>query len=131
MDAELASALQPVLHDLATEQQVTAQVRDEEWASTPGQISARLSNPADGSSMGIYVLAQDGEARRIASLADQVQEWAVEALWSAGMSATWPECPLHPGSHPLLATTADDVAVWTCPKLGQQIAAIGSLEAQG
>jgi hypothetical protein len=97
---ELASALSPVLHDLGTEQDLTAQLRDEQWAGTPGQMSARLGNPADGSTMGIYVLAADSDAQRIASLADQVQEWAVETLWKAGLSATWPECPLHPGSHP-------------------------------
>jgi len=128
VEAELASALQPVLHDLGTERHVAAQVRDEPWASAPGQLSCQLRNPADGSSRGIYVLAADSPAQRVASLADQVQEWTVEALWKAGFAATWPECPLHPGSHPLQAATTLDTAIWRCPKLGQQVAIIGSLQ---
>src|SRR5262245_43989557 len=43
-------------------------------------------------------------AQRIASVAGQVQEWAIEALWRAGRPATWPECPGHPNAHPLTAT---------------------------
>ena len=73
------------------------------------------------------------EAERAAALApilrdlvDQVQEWAGEALWIAGASAVWPQCPGHPNAHPLKVTvicrTATDrngdapVAVWQCPK---------------
>lgn len=127
METDLAMALRPVLRDLGTVRSLTAQVLDDQWASTPGQLSARLANATDRTSMGIYVMAADSEVQRIVSLADQVQEWAVEALWRAGLPATWPECPLHPGSHPLRAATIADEAVWICPKLDQEIAAIGSL----
>lgn len=30
---------------------------------------------------------------RIASMADQVQEWAVEELFSIGRPTNWPQCP--------------------------------------
>jgi hypothetical protein len=81
------------------------------------------------SSQGISVLASDSEGQRIASLADQVQDWAVEALAAAGLPATWPECPLHPASHPLLATTSVGRAIWACPRQNQRIADVGSLSA--
>jgi hypothetical protein len=43
-------------------------------------------------------------------------EWAVEALWHAGRSATWPGCPQHPDSHPLMAAVRERRAVWICPR---------------
>jgi hypothetical protein len=45
------------------------------------------------------------------------------------MSATWPECPTHPNTHPLEAALLSDRAVWRCPKNGEVIAEIGTLQA--
>ena len=59
-------------------------------------------------------------------LADWVQEWAVEALWSLGRSATWPQCPHHPDSHPLAPVERAGRAVWVCPKLDVEVWEIGA-----
>jgi hypothetical protein len=51
-----------------------------------------------------------------AEVADQVQGWAVEALWTAGEPAVWPRCPAHPDTHPLDAAVEGGTAVWRCPR---------------
>jgi hypothetical protein len=69
-------------------------------------------------------------AEQVAALADQVQEWEVEALAAAGRPATWPQCPEHPASHPLEpAVSADGGAIWRCPRSGLAVCAIGKLGA--
>ena len=60
---------------------------------------------------------------RLTDVADAVQDWAVEELWSRRESAVWPQCPTHPDSHPLRAQRG----AWHCPTTGQRIAAIGEL----
>jgi hypothetical protein len=80
----------------------------------------------DGHGQGILV--PDGDRpRRLAQVADQVQEWAVEELWNQGRPATWPECPFHPGSHPLEPAVMADAALWRCPKTAEPVGAIGEL----
>ncbi|MGV9242381.1 hypothetical protein [Streptomyces sp. NPDC003710] len=67
-------------------------------------------------------------AERLAYLADQVQAWAVEALWAEGVPAVGPHCPAHPDAHPLTATVVRDEAVWTYPRSGETVAPVGGLE---
>jgi hypothetical protein len=64
---------------------------------------------------------------RIATAADQVQEWAIEGqLW--GTAATnWPRCPHHPRSHPLVASAVNEAAVWICPTSHEVVAPIGGV----
>jgi hypothetical protein len=70
----------------------------------------------DGHGQGILVREGDGPSH-LAEIADQVQDRTVEELWSRGRPTTWPECPFHPGSHPLEpSTVVVAVAVWRCPK---------------
>ena len=64
----------------------------------------------------------------MAQLAEQLQEWEVEQLCWAGRSATGPECPEHPGSHPLEPAVAGDIAVWRCPRSRRVADTIGGLE---
>ena len=80
----------------------------------------------DGQGQGVQ-LRGDGEPDELAQLADQVQEWAVEELWSRGRSTSWPECPFHPNSHPLEPAVVAGAASWRCPKTAERIAAIGAL----
>lgn len=79
--------------------------------------------------MGVSVERGLPFAEQIVRLADQVQEWAVEALWSARKPAVWPECPDHPDSHPLVArlVTGADAAVWCCPRTNAVKFPIGRL----
>lgn len=123
-DPEFAEALDTVLHDLRAQGAVLPQVR-----VAPG-YGAMLYEP-DGSGHGVQWPPPGTAADRLASLADQVQEWAVEALWSAGAAAVWPHCPEHPNSHPLTATVVAEAAVWTCPRSGAVVARIGALEGAG
>jgi hypothetical protein len=130
MDAALAEALAPALRDLENCGALRPDIRDEQWSDFEGQVTAMLYAP-DGSGQGVFVMTGEQRQERIASVADQVQEWAVEALWRAGRSATWPECPEHPDSHPLTARVHDDRAVWGCPRTGHLICGVGELPAPG
>jgi hypothetical protein len=64
---------------------------------------------------------------QLAHIADQIQEWAVEELWNQGRPATWPECPIHPGSHPLEPVVVASAALWRCPKTTEPFANVGEL----
>jgi len=98
-DPEFTQALDIVLHDLRAAGAVLPRV------SVAAGYGLMLHEP-DGSGHGVRWPESGSAADRLASLADQVQEWAVEALWSAGVPAVWPHCPQHPNSHPLKATVA-------------------------
>lgn len=126
MDIALSEALAPVLDDLDNSGAPIPDVRDQPWANFPGQVSAML-HALDGTAQGVSAMADEPLAQRIASVAGQVQEWAVEALWRADRPATWPECPEHPNSHPLTATVRDDRAVWICPTAGHLVTRAGQL----
>jgi len=61
-------------------------------------------------------------------VADAVQEAAIEALWALRETPTWPECSLHPGTHPLnVELTEDRQVVWICSANTAVIAAVGDL----
>ena len=82
----------------------------------------------DGHGQGIQVPEGD-RPHQLAQVADQIQEWAIEELWNRGRPATWPECPFHPGSHPLEPVVVADTALRRCPKTAEPVAAIGELQA--
>jgi hypothetical protein len=122
---ELARALAPVLHDLERTGGPIPRVDDEDWTDRDGMASANLWSP-DGSGMGIWLTLADSRAQHIAHIADQVQEWAVGALWG-NAPTNWPPCPKHPTTHPLQALVRDGAARWTCPKDGTAVAVVGTL----
>lgn len=127
MDTTLEEALAPVLSDLERSASVLPDVRDEPWSATAEQVTAMLYS-ADGSGQGISARPADALAERIASVADQVQEWVVEELCSIARPTNWPQCPQHPHSHPLTAVEQGGRAVWACPKTAGVICAIGQLD---
>lgn len=127
VETELTEALAPVLRDLESSGGPRPEVRDEKWSDFEGQLTAMLWRPHSG--QGVSVMAGEPRAEQIAAVADQVQEWVVEALWQDGRPATWPECPEHPDSHPLAARWEDGQAVWACPRTGDQVSRIGDLPA--
>jgi hypothetical protein len=126
MDSALAEALTPVLRDLENSGSVRPDVRDGKESGWPGQLMAMLYSPG-GWGQGVIALTGEPLPDRIASVADQVQEWAVEELCSVGRPTNWPQCPRHPVSHPLSAVVRDNRAVWTCPKTGDVVSEIGQL----
>lgn len=128
MNRELARALHPILHDLAGPNGVQPDVRDQPWQDYPRTASAFLY-AADGSGMGIWIHLGQPASTQVAALAEQVQEWAVEALWLLGRSTSWPPCPQHPDSHPLAAVERAGRAVWVCPATATEAGEIGTLAA--
>lgn len=120
-DMEFAEALETVLRDLQAQCAVQPRIR------TDDTFGITLWAP-DGSGQGLTPTVDGTAAELLVHLADQVQDWAVETLWSEGASAVWPECPTHPDTHPLTATVRTDTAVWVCPKKGMTVARIGELE---
>jgi len=139
-DNRLAACLAPVLRDLAAAGVPAPEIRDEPWYLGPDALTAVAYSP-DGSGLGIRVLPGVPFADQVAVLADQFQGWAVEVRRAAGMSGLWPECPVHPNSHPLRTDvdtdtdngigagidTASGRAVWRCPESGRIVSAIGEL----
>jgi hypothetical protein len=125
MKPELVAALEPVLRDLATPEGVLPEVRDEPWGAA-GTASAMLY-AADGSGGGISIEVGSPLPTQVAALADQVQDWAVEALWSLHRPTNWPPCPRHPGRHPLAADEISGRAVWICPADKTEVSAIGDV----
>jgi hypothetical protein len=126
VDTALAEALAPVLRDLETSGSVIPEVRDDQWSGVEGQATAMLHSP-DGSGQGVSVMTGESPVQQIASVADQVQEWTVEELCSAGRPTNWPQCPKHPSTHPLAAVVRAGRAVWTCPATGRPVCEIGQL----
>ena len=127
MNPELAAAFEPILRDLGAPSGVRPDVRDQPWLEVPQTASASLWAP-DGSGQGVWITLGEPFAAQVVFLADQAQEWAVEALWSLGRSTSWPPCPHHPARHPLTAVERSGRAVWACPVLGAEVNPIGAVQ---
>jgi hypothetical protein len=115
-----------LLADLQVPSGVAPTVGDREWQDDPNAASCWLHSP-DGTGMGVWVQTGQPFTAQVLALADQVQEWAVEALWMLERPASWPACPYHPDRHPLVAREHDDQAIWVCPVLDTRVAAVGAL----
>jgi hypothetical protein len=124
VDMALADALAPVLRDLENSGSVVPDIHDNQWSDFEGQVMAMLYGP-DGSGQGVSTMTTEPE--RVASVADQVQVWAVEQLCSIGQPTNWPPYPQHPDSHPLSVVVRNGRAVWNCPKTGHVVSEIGQL----
>lgn len=117
MDTPLARAVQALVRDLRTLEGVTLTLHgDLVEVQQAGGPPAPLDH-ATGAS----------EEQLKAHIADRLQDYVVDALWTAGFPTSWPPCPDHPDSHPLRAVVLDEVAVWSCPK-GAYRRTIGGLD---
>ena len=123
-DESAVVAMAPAFEDLVHTCPVPASIVDEPWSEHGPSLM--LMAP-DGSGMGLWVDLSLEAAERVAQVAEQVQEWAVEALWGAGLAAVWPSCPTHPDTHPLKATVLAGKPVWLCPVDETDEAPIGRL----
>lgn len=105
--------------------------------SDPGRV--RLAPPdeldgpeailwdADGGGMGTGLWLGDAHEEpweAVLEMTAQIQDAAFDHLWR-----TWPECPEHPGSHPLDPGSRGRQAVWRCPANDRVIADVGNLKA--
>ncbi len=111
-------ALAPVLRDVAATYPLPVRVR-----TPPGEPDSRWISVDGTSAVGILVAADDPEVHA----ADDVADFLFEELAAAGLPPTWPVCPAHPGTHPLVAGRAGNDAVWRCPRSGTVHARIGEL----
>jgi hypothetical protein len=125
MDAELEAALTPVMDDLTSATAMSPEFEELEWP-LQGMVGTTLFLPGAGE-VGVSITSGGDRTAQVVSLADQVQEWAVEALWQTGRSPVWPECPEHPDSHPLRPIARSGAAIWVCPVSQALIKPIGSL----
>jgi hypothetical protein len=125
VDDVLSEAMAPVLRDLRRAGIAAPRIEDGDWTDGPESATAMLWSP-DGSGRGMYVLRAAPEFERVAMVADQVQEWAIEELWGEAPT-NWPPCPYHPDNHPLKVSTHEAAAVWTCPADKTPIAPVGAL----
>ena len=116
----IQAAIAPVLRDLQASGAIVPEVHYEGHPER-GRVGAWFFSGGDP-------LLDYPAAERVVRLAGQVQEWEIEQLAKAGRSATWPECPEHPDSHPLEPDVNDeDVPVWYCPRSKDVICDIGAL----
>ena len=121
-DARFRAALEPVLDDLTAVHPSLIRLGD-------GPITWGVNVwlwDGDGSGVGLSLDHGLDDVDAIVNVADQVQDFVVEALWAIGASATWPSCPLHPDTHPLRPARVADRAVWECPRTGDELSAIGA-----
>lgn len=105
-------------------------VRSAAWDVPEGTESLLLANE-DGIGIGVTLLPSASTAEQLRTVADQLQEWVIEQLWSTRASAIWPACPIHPGTHPLKAHIVDDRAVWMCTQSSRVVADVGKLLGAG
>lgn len=80
MHPELRAAPAPILADLAAPSGIEPRVEEQEWQDHPNSASCSLVGPG-GSSTGVWISLGQPLVAQVVMLADQVQEWAVEALW--------------------------------------------------
>lgn len=128
--AVLREVMAPVVRDVVTSGAVLPVIPDEAYPEDDETFCVWLLG-YDGTGMGVWIYVARLGAEEVARVAEQVQEWEIEELAAVGRSATWPECPDHPDSHPLSAVVDGGNAVWRCPRSGQVISAIGAFGARG
>jgi hypothetical protein len=126
VDAVLRQALEPILRDLKRGGLDEPRIEDRDWTSDSETTSAMLWG-FDGDGSGVSVLRSASPAERVADMAGQIQEWAIEdQLWRAG-ATNWPCCPAHPDTHPLEAAAVNGEAVWVCPISREVVAHVGEV----
>jgi hypothetical protein len=126
--SQLHNNLAPVLNDIRASGAIVPEIREEEQKDLGhDMVGAWLQGPDGVTGMSLRVNMALPTVDRLVDIADQFQEWEVEELAAAGRSATWPECPEHPKSHPLSPQLRDGAAVWSCPRNGHVEYPIGGM----
>jgi hypothetical protein len=122
VEPSLTEAVELVAGDVRRTTSLTPAVEDDDWMRQEGFASAMFGFEGVGGQRGVSVEILASLAERLVRLADVVQDEVADELWGA-----WPECRLHPASHPLDPRNQEDRAVWVCPNTGQAVAEIGRL----
>jgi hypothetical protein len=123
----LRAAVAPLLRDMEASGQALPDFREEAHEDRgEDAVCAWIQEPGSGFGQGITVSLYCSPADQLCVLAEQLQDWAGDIQVDPGRRP-WPDCPDHPGSHPLMPDTRDEEAVWCCPHDGHVVAAIGML----
>jgi hypothetical protein len=127
MNDDLRRALDVALSDVRRSGFEDVKVIDSEWGRAPIQTGALLASPLG--QVGVSILFEQSPADQLVAVADQVQDFVHELiLLPAGRPVVWPECPIHPGSHPLTAVDDEELGpAWRCVPSGRTLARIGEL----
>jgi hypothetical protein len=124
----LRETLAPVLRDIEASGVILPTIQEQTCEDVDDEFVSVMAWGSDGTGMAVFIPSERLAVERVARLAEQLQEWEIEELAAAGRSATWPECPDHPNSHPLEPVVDDEkMAVWRCPRTARMICAIGAL----
>jgi hypothetical protein len=132
----MGRATAPILHDLEASGAIVPEILYQTSGnySRDGRDGVTTDIALDGGHGGnVWIPTEEcSSAEQVSWAAGELQEWEILELWEAGRPATWPECPQHPGSHPLQpGTDGVDTAVWRCPGTQRVICAIGALGSDG
>lgn len=125
----LLENLIPLLRDLEVTNGILPDIEDRSWDGDPDVASAFIGK-MDAGYQGIRVQLSASKGERLTDLAQQVQEWEIDALHATSSNVTWPHCPLHPNRHPLSPESRDGLASWCCPVTGDAFCGIGALNSQ-
>jgi len=126
MNVHLSRAMVPVLHGLEITGAPIPRVEESDWQAHESAESA-FPRSEDNSGVGVWVDTSLSEAKQVAMVADQVQEWVVEELAGTERATNWPQCPDHPRNHPMTASADGGTAMWRCPTSRRQVCEIGLL----
>jgi hypothetical protein len=126
VSSALETALALIVRDLRSTEGITLRLSEELVDSDPAYESLWMLSEGE-SRTGLLAPLAMAQPERIVHIADQAQEFILEELGRLGLPAAWPECPEHPGSHPLEPTLASGGPHWVCPKSGDTVAPIGEL----
>jgi hypothetical protein len=121
----LTDALGVVLRDV-TVSGLALRILDAPASDDPDVESVWLRGMG-GSRTGIVLERGTTAASALVRVADQVQDFLVEEQAARGASTSWPECPVHPGTHPLRPRDTKGGAAWECPRSPQIAFPIGEL----
>jgi hypothetical protein len=126
VSSPLEIALGLVVRDLRSTDGITPRLLEGPVDSDPAYESLWMLS-GRSSRTGLLAPRDMAAPELLVHVADQVQEFVLEELGRLGLPATWPECPEHPGSHPLTPTLGSGGPHWVCPKSGDIVSAIGEL----
>lgn len=126
--ADLSELVEVLRRDLDGPDAVLPTLTITRQAALAGHAGIALTSP--GASPQVVLINIDASAgQQLVALANGVQDWEVEELARLGRSAVWPQCAVHPNTHPLNVELIAGQARWLCPKSPSYSWRVGDLPA--
>lgn len=133
MRAETNALLGAIVTDLTTSGYPVSVEEDHHPSPYAPQSAASVAMVwfPDGSGNGVLVSApgEPVSVDEVCAAAHALQDGIVDAgFYATGTATIWPQCPRHPGTHPLTPRTQDgEVVVWACLRTGEVVCRLGEL----